>query len=152
MAETRVHQAGTYPLLKYTSHRCYSKIPYTKCGFPIHCIQNPVFPRVSHGTRSILRSYSCVHVIIVLHTQHRGPSISCYTGVFFFLGGIFVIRKWSPRPKNDLERRVSQFYTICDGDQLLNKNIGKVMAILVLRYQKLGHSMHHRDPSCPVGL
>ena len=26
------------------------------------------------------------------------------------------------------------------------------MAILVLRYQKLGHSMHHRDPSCPVGV
>jgi hypothetical protein len=38
-----------------------------------------------------------------------------------------------PGPKNGLERRVSQFYTICDKNQLLNKNIGKVMAILVLR-------------------
>jgi hypothetical protein len=35
--------------------------------------------------------------------------------------------------KNGLERRVSQFYTICDKNQLLNKNNGKVMAILVLR-------------------
>jgi hypothetical protein len=45
-----------------------------------------------------------------------------------------------------LERRVSQFYTICAKIQRLNKNIGKVMAILVIRCQKLGHSMHHRDP------
>jgi hypothetical protein len=35
-------------------------------------------------------------------------------------------------PNIGLERRVSQFYTICDENQLLNKNIGKVMAILVL--------------------
>ena len=28
-----------------------------------------------------------------------------------------------------LESRVLQFYTICDKNQLLNKNIGKVMAI-----------------------
>jgi hypothetical protein len=38
---------------------------------------------------------------------------------------------------NGVERRVSQFYTICYKNQLLTKNIGKVMAILVLRRQKL---------------
>jgi hypothetical protein len=35
--------------------------------------------------------------------------------------------------KNGLERRVSQFYTICDKNQLLNTNIEKVTAVLVLR-------------------
>jgi hypothetical protein len=53
--------------------------------------------------------------------------------------------KLSQGPKNGLERRVSQFYIVCDKNQLLNKNIGKVMEILVLGYQKLGHGMHHRD-------
>jgi hypothetical protein len=34
--------------------------------------------------------------------------------------------------KNGHERRVSKFYTICDENQLINKNIDKVMASLVL--------------------
>ena len=41
--------------------------------------------------------------------------------------------KMNPGPKNGLERRVSQFHTICDKNQLLNINIEKVMAFLVLR-------------------
>ena len=32
-----------------------------------------------------------------------------------------------------LERRVSRFYTICDKNRLLNTNIEKVTAVLVLR-------------------
>jgi hypothetical protein len=36
-------------------------------------------------------------------------------------------------PKNGLERRVWQFYTICDKNQLLKVKIDKVTAILVLR-------------------
>ena len=40
---------------------------------------------------------------------------------------------WSPEAKNGLERRVSQFYTICDKNLLLNTNIEKVTAVLVLR-------------------
>jgi hypothetical protein len=42
-------------------------------------------------------------------------------------------RNGSPGPKNGPERRVSQFYTICDKNQLLNTNIGKVTPVLVLR-------------------
>jgi hypothetical protein len=36
-------------------------------------------------------------------------------------------------PKNGLERRVWQFYTICDKNQRLKVKIHKVTAILVLR-------------------
>jgi hypothetical protein len=36
-------------------------------------------------------------------------------------------------PKNGLERRVWQFYTICDKNQLLKVKIAKVTAILVPR-------------------
>jgi hypothetical protein len=39
----------------------------------------------------------------------------------------------APGPKNGLERRVSQFYTICDKNQRLDTNIGKVTAVLVIR-------------------
>ena len=41
--------------------------------------------------------------------------------------------KMTPRTKNGLERRVTQFHTICDKNQLLNINIEKVTAFLVLR-------------------
>jgi hypothetical protein len=57
--------------------------------------------------------------------------------------------------ENGLERRVSQFYTICDKNQLINKNIGKVMASLVLTCNGLGApdlGAPSKDPSCPVGL
>jgi hypothetical protein len=37
-------------------------------------------------------------------------------------------------PKNGLERRVSQFYAICDKNQGLKVKIAKVMAILVPRW------------------
>jgi hypothetical protein len=50
---------------------------------------------------------------------------------------VITFRKWPAGPKNALERQVSQFYTVCDKNRLRNKNIGKVMAILVLRCQKL---------------
>ena len=45
-----------------------------------------------------------------------------------------------PGPVNGLERRVSQFYTICDKNWLIlvNTNIGKVMAVLVLTCTGLG--------------
>ena len=46
--------------------------------------------------------------------------------VFFFK------KKRSPLPKNGLERRVWQFYTICDENQLLKVKVEKVMAVLVL--------------------
>jgi hypothetical protein len=36
-------------------------------------------------------------------------------------------------PKNGIERRVWQFYTICDKNQGLKVKIDKVIAILVLR-------------------
>jgi hypothetical protein len=36
-------------------------------------------------------------------------------------------------PKNGLERRVWQFYTICDENQRLTVKIDKVTAILALR-------------------
>jgi hypothetical protein len=54
----------------------------------------------------------------------------------FFFGHIFrhnFAENGPPGPKNGLERRVSQFYTICDKNQLLNTNIKKVTAVLVLR-------------------
>jgi hypothetical protein len=41
-------------------------------------------------------------------------------------------QKWSLGPKYGLERRVWQFYTICDKNQGLNVKIDKVTAILVL--------------------
>jgi hypothetical protein len=46
----------------------------------------------------------------------------------------------NPGPKNGLyiERRVSQFYTICDKNQLLDENIEEVMAILILTCTGLG--------------
>jgi hypothetical protein len=44
----------------------------------------------------------------------------------------------NPGPKNGLERCVLQFYTICDKNQLLNKKIGKAVAILVLTCTGLG--------------
>ena len=72
--------------------------------------------------------------------MHPAPGIFCYIGVFFFeaLSVITLPEMVSPGPKNGLERRFSQFYTICDKNQLLNKNIGKVMAILVLTCTGLG--------------
>jgi hypothetical protein len=44
-------------------------------------------------------------------------------------------KQWSLGPKNGLrlERRVWQFYTICDKNQLLKLKIDKVTAILVPR-------------------
>jgi hypothetical protein len=42
-------------------------------------------------------------------------------------------KKWSLRPQNGLERRVWQFFTICDKIQLLKVKIEKVTVILVLR-------------------
>jgi hypothetical protein len=81
---------------------------------------------------------------------HLGLGIFFHGGVFFsfffFWISIKTLPKIAPGPKNSLERRALQFYTIFDKNQLLNKSIGKVMVILVLRCQKLGHSMHHRDP------
>ena len=44
----------------------------------------------------------------------------------------------NPGLKNGLERCVLQFYTICDKNQLLNKKIGKAVAILVLTCTGLG--------------
>jgi hypothetical protein len=44
-------------------------------------------------------------------------------------------KKRSLGPKNVLERRVKQFYTICDKNQLLKVKIGKVMAILSAKFQ-----------------
>jgi hypothetical protein len=52
--------------------------------------------------------------------------------------GLKILRKRRKKKK----RRAAQFYTICDKNQLLNKNIEKVMAILVLRSW---------DVSCQVG-
>ena len=51
-------------------------------------------------------------------------------------GGFCVITllKWSLGPKNGLERRVWQFYTICDKNLLLKPKTRKVMAILVPRW------------------
>ena len=42
-------------------------------------------------------------------------------------------QKWSLGPKNGLERRVWQFYTICDKNQGLKVKTDKVTAILVPR-------------------
>ena len=48
---------------------------------------------------------------------HLGPGIFFHGGVFFFWGlfrhNFINTEKWPPGPKNGLERRVSQFYTIC---------------------------------------
>jgi hypothetical protein len=61
-------------------------------------------------------------------TPHPGPGILCSTGVFFF-AAFFVITL----PKMISKRRASRFYTICDKNRLLNTNIEKVTAVLVLR-------------------
>ena len=45
----------------------------------------------------------------------------------------FALKKWSLGPKNVLERRAWQFYTICDKNRGLKAKIDKVTAILVLR-------------------
>jgi hypothetical protein len=70
------------------------------------------------------------------HIYHPGPGIFCYNiqACYFsrFSRHNFP-ENGPPGPKNGLERRVSQFYTICDKNRLLNINIGKVMAILALR-------------------
>ena len=59
-------------------------------------------------------------------------------------------QKWSLGPKNGLERRVWQFYTICDKNQLLKVKIEIVTVILVLiswdascrRHRALWKSFH----------
>jgi hypothetical protein len=43
-------------------------------------------------------------------------------------------KKRSVGHKNGIERRVWQFYTICDKNQLLRPKIEKVMAVLVPRW------------------
>jgi hypothetical protein len=55
-------------------------------------------------------------------------------GCFGFLRGVpsQLCFKKSMGPKNGLERRVWQFYTICDKNQRLKVKIDKVTAILVL--------------------
>ena len=66
--------------------------------------------------------------------RRLGPSISFHRGLFFFEAfPSQLCRKWPPGPKNGIERRVSRFYTICDKNRLLNTNIEKVTAVLVLR-------------------
>jgi hypothetical protein len=67
---------------------------------------------------------------------HPGPGILCHTGVFFF-GGLFR-HDFAENGPHDLklvwkDRRVSQFYTICDKNQLQDKNVEKFLAILVPR-------------------
>ena len=66
---------------------------------------------------------------------HRGPGISCLIFIHIFVVFFVVtLPKMAPGPQNGLIRRVSQFYTICDKNQLLNTNIEKVTAVLVLRF------------------
>jgi hypothetical protein len=44
------------------------------------------------------------------------------------------LRKWSLVPKNGIERRIWQFYAICDKNQLLTVKNRKVVVILVPRW------------------
>jgi hypothetical protein len=102
-------------------------------------------PRRSSTTRTIRRA--AIRGLMHQHYfRHFVPHFSILVHAYFSMKAcsfwrLFpskLYRKWPPGPKNDLERRVSQFYTICDKNQLLNKNIGKVMAILVLTCTGLG--------------
>jgi hypothetical protein len=87
----------------------------------------------SRGGRILLYPpYRNTRRILSRARTHLGP------GIFFprrrGLFGAFpviTVPEMAPGPGNGLERHFSQFYTICDKNQLLNKNTGKVMAILV---------------------
>ena len=53
-------------------------------------------------------------------------------------------KKRSLEPKNGLERRVWQIYTICDKNQVLKVKIAKVTAILVPRSGGASSCSRHR--------
>jgi hypothetical protein len=65
-----------------------------------------------------------------------------------FLGITFAKKKIPPAPKNGLERRIWQFYTIYDKNQLLNKNIKNDMTILIPRWLDFGCQVLSRT-MCP---
>jgi hypothetical protein len=71
-----------------------------------------------------------------IRSSHLGPRVFFLRRRVLFWGlfwHTFAGNGPQPGPKNGLERRVSQFYAICDKNQLLNTNIVKVTAFLVLR-------------------
>jgi hypothetical protein len=122
--------------MNHTSRRARNKriVWWYTCIYRIHDAAAAPSSRHTRGPHRIaidLLVYAASLSIPNMHTQSYIPDTPAQ--VFRFLRiSVITLLKWSMGPKNGLERRFWQFYTICDKNQGLHVKVGKFTAILVL--------------------